>query len=283
MSSLSASLSSAAASPAATAAPSTLDGALEAPNDLSALLMSFLVILVSEVGDKTFFIAAVMAMKNPRLLIFAAAMSALGVMTVLSAYLGHVVPNLISKRYTEFLASTLFFIFGMRMLRDGYMMTGSEGEDELEEVTQELNGKDAEKDLEKGEKKGHGDEDTDPMVGEAKKEQTVWITWLKGWSNLFQYFLSPVFVQTFVLTFLAEWGDRSQIATIALAGAKDFLFVTLGSLAGHAICSALAVIGGRMIATKISVRTVTLLGAVLFLVFGLVSLYGAMTEYEGEK
>lgn len=26
--------------------------------------------------------------------------------------------------------------------------------------------------------------------------------------------LSPVFVEAFVLTFLAEWGDRSQIATI---------------------------------------------------------------------
>ncbi len=29
-----------------------------------------------------------------------------------------------------------------------------------------------------------------------------------------QNVLSPVFVEAFVLTFLAEWGDRSQIATI---------------------------------------------------------------------
>ena len=29
--------------------------------------------------------------------------------------------------------------------------------------------------------------------------------------------LSPIFVQAFILTFLAEWGDRSQITTIILA------------------------------------------------------------------
>lgn len=37
--------------------------------------------------------------------------------------------------------------------------------------------------------------------------------------NVIQMLTSPVFAQAFILTFLGEWGDRSQITTIAMAGA----------------------------------------------------------------
>jgi Ca2+/H+ antiporter, TMEM165/GDT1 family len=38
--------------------------------------------------------------------------------------------------------------------------------------------------------------------------------------NLLNFLFSPVFVQTFIMMFLGEWGDRSQIATITLAAAS---------------------------------------------------------------
>jgi Ca2+/H+ antiporter, TMEM165/GDT1 family len=41
-----------------------------------------------------------------------------------------------------------------------------------------------------------------------------------GVLNLLNLLFSPVFVQTFIMTFLGEWGDRSQIATITLAAAS---------------------------------------------------------------
>ena len=72
--------------------------------------------------------------------------------------------------------------------------------------------------------------------------------------NLMNLLFSPVFVQTFVMTFLGEWGDRSQIATITLAAASDFWAVTIGTVIAHGCCTALAVIGGRYLASKISVR-----------------------------
>ena len=80
-----------------------------------------------------------------------------------------------------------------------------------------------------------------------------------------------VFTQAFMLTFLAEWGDRSQIATIALASAKNPWGVVLGGLIGHAFCTGLAVVGGRMLAARISEKTVALIGGSLFLVFAFTS------------
>lgn len=66
---------------------------------------------------------------------------------------------------------------------------------------------------------------------------------------------SKVFVQAFTLTFLAEWGDRSQIATIILGAREDPVGVTLGGILGHSICTFIAVMGGRIVAQRISVRT----------------------------
>lgn len=58
-----------------------------------AFAASLSVILVSELGDKTFFIAAIMAMQHPRLVVFSGAITALALMTVLSGnfYIVHTV------------------------------------------------------------------------------------------------------------------------------------------------------------------------------------------------
>jgi len=74
------------------------------------------------------------------------------------------------------------------------------------------------------------------------------------------------------MTFLAEWGDRSQLTTIILGAREDPFGVTIGGVLGHAMCTGLAVIGGRLIATKISVKTVTIIGGVVFLIFALSAL-----------
>ena len=55
---------------------------------IHAFVAALSVIIVSEIGDKTFFIAAIMSMKYSRLIVFGGALSALAVMTFLSVLLG---------------------------------------------------------------------------------------------------------------------------------------------------------------------------------------------------
>ena len=53
---------------------------------------------------------------------------------------------------------------------------------------------------------------------------------------------------------------RSQLATIVMAGINDVGGVCVGGVLGHLICTGLAVICGALIAKRIPVRMVTLLG-----------------------
>ncbi|KAM3495256.1 hypothetical protein MY3957_001487 [Beauveria namnaoensis] len=272
--------------------PALADGDEGIIQPFHSFVLSLTMILVSEVGDKTFLVAALMAMKHDRLVVFSAAFGALLVMTFLSAILGHAVPTLIPKRLTSLLAAGLFFVFGAKLLREGMQMDPHEGVGaEMHEVEQELAAKEKEfgRDgndalsadaLEMG-LNGRGSRSKtrlgspprspsqSPSRDPSRKSGSV-NDFLYGASNLCGLLISPVWVQTFVMTFLGEWGDRSQIATIAMAAGQDYWWVTLGATFGHAICTGVAVIGGRAIAGRVSMKVVTVGGAVAFLAFGLI-------------
>ena len=56
---------------------------------------------MSEIGDKTFFIAAILAMTNNKVFVFISALAALYLMTVLSALLGWVVTTFIPREVED--------------------------------------------------------------------------------------------------------------------------------------------------------------------------------------
>nr|XP_014085553.1 uncharacterized protein DDB_G0283357 isoform X1 [Bactrocera oleae]XP_014085554.1 uncharacterized protein DDB_G0283357 isoform X1 [Bactrocera oleae]XP_036229138.1 uncharacterized protein DDB_G0283357 isoform X1 [Bactrocera oleae]XP_036229139.1 uncharacterized protein DDB_G0283357 isoform X1 [Bactrocera oleae] len=104
---------------------------------IDAFSASISVILFTELGDKTFFIAAIMAMRHPRLIVFAGAISALALMTVLSVVFG-MAATIIPKIYTYYISTALFAIFGLKMIYEGYFMKDSDAQEELEEVQSTL-------------------------------------------------------------------------------------------------------------------------------------------------
>ena len=58
------------------------------------------------------------------------------------------------------------------------------------------------------------------------------------------------------------------------AAAREPLGVTLGACLGHSLCTGLAVLGGKLLASSISERTVLLVGGVLFCLFSILALLG---------
>ena len=61
---------------------------------------------------------------------------------------------------------------------------------------------------------------------------------------------------------------------------QDPYGVTIGGVIGHSICTAIAVIGGKLIAQKISTKTVTILGGLVFLLFSFTAL---LTDPNGDE
>jgi putative Ca2+/H+ antiporter (TMEM165/GDT1 family) len=85
-----------------------------------------------------------------------------------------------------------------------------------------------------------------------------------------------VFGTTVLTFFLAEMGDKTQIATVALAAQYHaFLPVVAGTTLGMMIANVPAVLLGDRMAGKIPVRLVHAIAAAIFAVLGVATLLGA--------
>jgi len=116
---------------------------------------------------------------------------------------------------------------------------------------------------------GSADEDAEEEKGEAQeavdeinKSDTATIS---------------LILSTFALVFAAEWGDKSFLATIALAAASDPTGVVLGAIAGHGVATVIAVLGGSFLGNYLSEKAVQYLGGSLFLIFAAATLYDIAT------
>mmetsp|Transcript_13327 Transcript_13327/g.40311 ORF Transcript_13327/g.40311 Transcript_13327/m.40311 type:complete len:352 (-) Transcript_13327:758-1813(-) len=203
---------------------------------------AFSLIFLSEIGDKTFFIAALLAAKFGRWLSFSASVLSLSVMTLVSVGIGLTfarVPDFMktSLPIGEWAGAALLVYFGLRTLRDAWQ-TPDEGEgDELVSAQQSVDSA----------------ETSGRMSG-----KTPW----------------QAFVQVATLIFVAEWGDRSMLATIVLAVSQSPVGVAGGAIAGHALATFIAVLGGAFVSQYVSEKTISYIGGFLFLLFAALTLLG---------
>ena len=85
-----------------------------------------------------------------------------------------------------------------------------------------------------------------------------------------------VFGTTLLAFFLAEMGDKTQVATVALAAQyPQWLAVVAGTTLGMMLANAPVVWLGERITRKVPIRAVHLVSAAIFLVLGLLAIFSS--------
>ena len=178
---------------------------------MEAILHSFLLVLASEMGDKTQLLALVLASRFRKpWTVMAGILVATLLNHALAAWAGGWVASLVSPETLARILAAVFFIFA------GWILI--------------------------------------PDSDEELKE-----------SNRF-----GAFVTTTISFFLAEMGDKTQFATIALGAKFNSIFwVTIGSTAGMMVANGLAVFFGHELTQKISMTWIRRGAAFLFAAFAL--------------
>lgn len=92
--------------------------------------------------------------------------------------------------------------------------------------------------------------------------------------------IAKAFGSSFGLTFIAELGDKTQIAILTLSARYGFLPVFLGSVVAFVVLNGLAVTAGALLSRVIPEEVIRYLSGAVFIVFGLLSF---RPEKEKEK
>ncbi|WP_338431456.1 TMEM165/GDT1 family protein [Synechococcus elongatus] len=199
------------------------------PVFLKGFTSGLIFISIAELGDKTFLIAALLAMRHRPRWVFLGTVLALALMTLISVAIGQVANRLLPEIWVRWAEIAFFAGFGIKLWLDASRMPVAGDSEEEAEAEAIVEG------------------------AEAKLGKRITIL--------------AVVLEAFSLVFVAEWGDRTQFTTMALAAAGSAWGVALGAILGHAIVAVIAVSVGRWVSRHISERLLTQISAVLFLIF----------------
>lgn len=199
---------------------------------------SFGVVFLSEFGDKSMFATALMAMKHSPVLVLIGALAALTVMTLIACFLGQLM-HLLPSTVTHYSSIALFVFFGIQMIMQSRNLPSTPG--------------------------GKGGE-------RADAEELVSHNAIATKQSPF-----AILAKISSLIFVAEWCDRSMIATMALAASSNSLAVVGGATLANVVCTGFAVGAAALVASKISERTVALIAGILF------EFFAVFTWFEGPE
>ncbi|MEL7565731.1 MAG: TMEM165/GDT1 family protein [Dehalobacterium sp.] len=187
-------------------------------SDINALITSFAVVVLGEMGDKTQLLGMAFATRFKAKTVLAAVFGATIFNHFLAVIVGDYLTRLIPMNTIQLLAALSFVFFGLWTFRG------------------------------------------DTLEGEDKKD-----------------YFNP-FWTVFIAFFIAEMGDKTQLATIALAAKyKNIFTVLLASTAGMMVSNIIGIVIGVVMGKKIPERTVKLISGAIFILFGYIGIYASLS------
>lgn len=187
-------------------------------SDFDALITSFLVVVLGEMGDKTQLLGMAFASRFKARTVLAAVFGATIFNHFFAVIVGDYLTRLIPMSTIQLVAALSFVFFGLWTFRG------------------------------------------DTLEGEDKKD-----------------YFNP-FWTVFIAFFIAEMGDKTQLATIALAAKYNSIFTVLtASTAGMMVSNIIGIVIGVVMGKKIPERTVKLISGTIFILFGYIGIYASLS------
>merc|ERR1719316_1614684 len=218
---------------------------------IGACFQSFCLVGSAELFDKTWFVALLMSLRHPKTVVFTSCFLALMVHTIIAAIFGYGISKTMPIRFLHFTAAALYTVFAVLYFRDWH---NADPKADIIETGKE----------EAGEAIAECSPNSYGST-ENKKENKQKETQTK---------VSQVFTQCFMAMFIAEWGDRTQIAMVGQHASQPLIPVCIGSLIAFFLLTFTAVLAGYLLAGKsLSEKTVHLFSGGSFTIFALLAIH----------
>lgn len=188
-------------------------------------IMTFTMIFLAELGDKTQLITISLSSKHPRLPVFLGVFLGMSLVSVMGLLVGAALMEFVPITHVKVISGAIFILFGV------WTLLGEEGDEEGEDEHKE----------------------------EGNKENR------------------SVFTLSFIMISIAEFGDKTQLAVIALTAQYGApLMVYLGAVSAFALIVGIGVVLGKKISERVSSEWIEIGAGIVFMVMGVLFILEAL-------
>ena len=203
-----------------------------------SLVQSFLVIFLSEIADRTFILVLIYSLKMHWIPLVLTSLGAMYFMNILAIVAGYTVILFIPRSIIDWIGFFCFLFFGLFWVYEGMNMESKSVKEEYEE---ELEGNDNNYNL--------VNEEDD----KNKNSKSVWL----------------LCAELFGFLCISEFGDKSEISTVAIAAVYNLYAVLIGTMLAYFFNIVIAAFLGHYIGQYLTEKMMSIIGGLLFVGFAI--------------